>query len=73
MNYDTVSEVAKKTFNVQYLYPWQRLVISNIIEAFEYQKMLSVVQESGAEVSRDEIEDDSFCKGRQIVLLPKPP
>lgn len=35
MNYDTVTEVAKKTFNVQFLYPWQRLVIANILDAVQ--------------------------------------
>lgn len=67
---DYIRTAAKEKFGIEYLFPWQRLVISNIIEAFEYQKMLKIVQESGAEILREEVEDDSFCKGRQIVLLP---
>ncbi|MBR1911018.1 MAG: ATP-dependent DNA helicase RecQ [Treponema sp.] len=30
---DHVSEVAKKTFGISFLYPWQRLVIANILDA----------------------------------------
>ena len=70
---DYIKSAAKENFGIDYLFPWQRLVISNIIEAFEYQKMLDIIQKSGAEISvekMDELEDDSFCKGRQIVLLP---
>ena len=48
---DPVAITALKTFGIKYLFPWQRLVIENILEAMDE-------------------EDDSFCKGRQIVLLP---
>ncbi len=58
---DFVTQTAYNAFGIKYLYPWQRLVIANILEAYEYQQH--------KEDYLDE-EDDSFCKGRQIVLLP---
>lgn len=51
---------ARKAFGVDYLFPWQRLVISNILDSFKD-------YESGSEIME---ESDIFCKGRQIVLLP---
>lgn len=30
---DEVTEIAKKTFGIHFLYPWQRLVIANILDA----------------------------------------
>lgn len=60
---DFVTQTAYNSFGIKYLYPWQRLVVANILEAYEYQKNISDYEEV-----RDE--DDSFCKGRQIVLLP---
>lgn len=59
---DYITQVAYDNFGIKYLYPWQRLVIANILEAYDYQ------------LHKDEYdcedEQDSFCKGRQIVLLP---
>ena len=60
---DFVTRTAYENFGIKYLYPWQRLVVANILEAYAYQK------EAGAYVDEGE-GDDSFCKGRQIVLLP---
>ncbi len=60
---DFVTQTAWENFGIKYLYPWQRLVVANILEAYEYQKNIQnfeSLQEG----------DDSFCKGRQIVLLP---
>lgn len=58
---DFVTQTAYDNFGIKYLYPWQRLVIANILEAYEYQKNKEDMLD---------FEDDSFCKGRQIVLLP---
>ena len=58
---DYVTQTAYDSFGIKYLYPWQRLVIANILEAYECQKHKDEFQE---------FDDDSFCKGRQIVLLP---
>lgn len=53
---DEVLSVAQNAFGIKYLYPWQRLVIANILDASGYDS--SVVDEDGAE------------RGKQIVLLP---
>ena len=60
---DFVTRTAYESFGIKYLYPWQRLVVSNIMEAYEYWKNPSAYVDEGDDT-------DSFCKGRQIVLLP---
>lgn len=60
---DFVTQTAYNAFGIKYLYPWQRLVVANILEAYEYQKN----KEDYKELDDDE---DTFCRGRQIVLLP---
>ena len=82
---DPVSLAARENFGIQYLYPWQRMVIANILEAYEYQKEMKKLRkkayclEEGTEKTGRSFEErekalsddsDSFCKGRQIVLLP---
>ena len=57
--YDSVSETAKSAFGIKYLFPWQRLIIANILEGFKSKKE-----------NKAEEENDSFTSGRQIVLLP---
>ena len=32
---DFVTQTAFKKFGIKYLYPWQRLVVANILEAYE--------------------------------------
>ncbi len=69
---DYVAFAAHDNFGIKYMYPWQRLVVANILDAFEYQKSKRIEKKSddnygGAE---DLSDDDSCCKGRQIVLLP---
>lgn len=59
---DFVTQTAYENFGIKYLYPWQRLVVANILEAYEYQKNKDLYEPVE--------NDDSFCKGRQIVLLP---
>ena len=61
---DFITKLAFDNFGIKYLYPWQRLVIANILEAYDYKKGKSVDLEENNE------EDDSFTKGRQIILLP---
>lgn len=60
---DFVTRTAFENFGIKYLYPWQRLVVANILEAYEYSKTSFDYVDEGDM-------DDSFCKGRQIVLLP---
>ena len=58
---------ARERFGIQYLYPWQRLVIANIIDSYQ-----SACRQDGAQKNdgAPELCDDVFCNGRQIVLLP---
>ncbi|MCQ2575574.1 MAG: RecQ family ATP-dependent DNA helicase [Treponema sp.] len=66
---DPVSLAAYENFGIKYLYPWQRLVVANILEAYEYYRQIK--EFSLEEKARFESEnEDSFCRGRQIVLLP---
>lgn len=58
---------AKKAFHVKYLFPWQRLVISNILDSYKDQHSPEV---KALEHGEDVEITDAFCLGRQIVLLP---
>ena len=60
---DFVTKTAFDNFGIKYLYPWQRLVVANILEAYDYWKNPGIFEDEGKN-------NDSFCKGRQIVLLP---
>jgi ATP-dependent DNA helicase RecQ len=66
---DPVAKLTFEAFGIKYLFPWQRMVISNILEAFEYQKSLKDLSLEERLIF-DRENPDSFCKGRQIVLLP---
>ena len=57
---DSMAQVAQSIFGIPALYPWQRLVIANILEC--------AVSLSSHESEQQE--DDSFNKGKQVVLLP---
>ncbi len=61
-NIDEIAKIAQKNFNVAYLFPWQSLVISNILDS---QNAI----EKNSPLMMDDGHDD-FCRGRQIVLLP---
>ena len=67
INQDIVAKVAFEKFGIKYLYPWQRLVIANILEAYEY-LTYAFIKENNFEFGMSN--EDSFCKGKQIVLLP---
>lgn len=55
---DDVLAAAKKAFGISYFFPWQRIVIANILDS------VLIKKESVAE------QDDRLFNGRQIVLLP---
>lgn len=65
---DPVLAVAKSVFGVTHLYPWQRLVIGNILDAAAdslcQEQNFAQAQNCGGDMT------DAFCLGRQIVLLP---
>lgn len=66
---DIVAKAAFENFGIKYLFPWQRLVIANILEANEWIKLMQTMSEEEKLLFEKE-NNDSFCKGRQIVLLP---
>lgn len=55
---DFVTAKAKEVFGIDYLFPWQRLVIANILDY------------SSITPNKADVEEEGFCWGRQIVLLP---
>lgn len=59
---DKATKTAQKAFGVNFLFPWQRLVISNILDAFENICVDKTFSQN--------FDDDEICRGRQIVLLP---
>ncbi|MCR4741284.1 MAG: RecQ family ATP-dependent DNA helicase [Treponema sp.] len=66
---DLISRLAFEKFGIKYIFPWQRLVVSNILEAIEYHSLIGQLDEVGRKKFVAE-NSDSFCLGRQIVLLP---
>lgn len=50
----------KEKFKINYLYPWQRIVVENILDSIKNQNL---------EIEEN-LKDDIFCRGKQIVLLP---
>lgn len=66
---DVVSGTAFKNFGIKYLFPWQRMVIANILEAFDIRTGISE-KSSEKDEPPHESNEDSFVKGKQIVLLP---
>jgi ATP-dependent DNA helicase RecQ len=63
---DPVTQAAERVFGIKYLYPWQRLVIANILDAAHFalqtRPPLAAPQETG--------DSDQSTWARQIVLLP---
>ncbi len=62
---DPVAKAAFDNFGIRYLFPWQRMVIANIMESYD-----SIRKNVGNLQATEQAADDVFCKGRQIVLLP---
>ena len=71
---DAVSICAETVFGIPVLYPWQRLVIANILDAVhaaEAAEAQGQSQLSGKGEPLSELYDeDGVSRGRQIVLLP---
>ena len=77
LNSDPILQTAQKAFGINYLYPWQRLVIANILDAVSAQENSSELEKKleNGEISRQEFyetlfDQDGINRGRQIVLLP---
>lgn len=64
-NDDTVLKAAKEAFGINYLYPWQRIVIANILDAAEN-------SDTGDKknISAENSGDTDRPPSNQIVLLP---
>lgn len=60
---DDISAAAREVFGVDYLLPWQRLVVANIMEC-------AARHENGTAPGGAFCADDVENKGRQVVLLP---
>jgi len=83
---DPVAAAAQAAFGIRYLFPWQRLVIANILDAVEAvrESRLGEVRRAkvddglnvsphlpNGELSDDDlVDEDGAARGRQIVLLP---
>jgi len=76
---DDALGAAKRAFGISYLYPWQRLVIANIIDAYRSRKTetnnASAAEADGIttdakNIINDADNEDAAEYGKQIVLLP---
>ncbi|MGI5106691.1 ATP-dependent DNA helicase RecQ [Treponema socranskii] len=74
---DDALSAAKRAFGISYLYPWQRLVIANIIDAYRSRSAVNAAKadvsdanDDGAQKSNDGNTTDAAEYGKQIVLLP---
>lgn len=72
---DEASLAAIDAFGIKYMYPWQRLVVANIMDSFEEFSLAK--QENNEKDKNNEEKDQSLkndnditSKGKQIVLLP---
>lgn len=67
-----MQKAAEEVFGIHYLYPWQHLVMANILDAFE---SVNWIKQNQKEIEQDETNDllydeDGNERGKQIVLLP---
>lgn len=67
-----IQKAALEVFNIPYLFPWQHLVIANILDAYE---STAYIKEHIKEIEEGKEEDllydeDGNERGKQIVLLP---
>lgn len=66
---DAASIACESAFGIKYMFPWQRLVVANILDAFENVRNVRADSENALK-EKDERNDDSDFFRRQIVLLP---
>lgn len=65
---DSAQIACENAFKIKYMFPWQRLVVANILDAFENAQNSHSDSENALETKLRE--DDSDFLSRQIVLLP---
>ena len=67
---DVLDEAAKRLFGLSYLFPYQRLVITNILEAAQAVTAGQALQLTQRAESGGEDQSDRMLTGKQIVILP---
>jgi len=67
--HDQLGDAVKNLFGLSYLFPYQRLVITNILEAAQISSAAQVSSETQITVNTEEAADRETL-GRQIVILP---
>ncbi len=67
---DPLKETALREFGIPYLFPWQRLVIANILDAVDAEQRLRAGKISPDDPDGEVFDEDGVHRGRQIVLLP---
>jgi ATP-dependent DNA helicase RecQ len=70
---DPLGNAVSKLFGLSYLFPYQRLVIANILEAAEAAGLTlnwPDNEHTSPSGQTDEADTDRVCLGRQIVILP---
>ena len=74
---DEVQLTAKNSFGIKYLYPWQRIVIANILDAVKSKELSTFYQNQveNGQLTKEELNEiiydqDGNERGKQIVLLP---
>jgi ATP-dependent DNA helicase RecQ len=69
-NGDFLSRAVKRFFGLDYLFPYQRLVVSNILEAFDALKVPETEEAEKTGETFPPETTDRAASGRQIVILP---
>lgn len=67
---DPVVETTSKVFGISYLYPWQRLVVANILDAVNAASCYEKCVSESTEEKEALFDEDGIHRGRQIILLP---
>lgn len=67
---DPIQETATREFGIPYLFPWQRLVIANIMDAVEADEQFRAGTISKDDPDGELFDEDGVHRGKQIVLLP---
>lgn len=69
---DPIEQAARLSFGVQYLYPWQRLVVANVLDAARATREARSRDPSdpGEPDDAELVDEDGALRGRQIVILP---
>ena len=62
---DPVAEAARQFFGIQWLYPWQRIVMANILDAAK-----GAAQAEGGCADLLLEDEDGALRGRQVAILP---